>query len=164
MEDPDADPVAFARLILLRALAAAPRTEAQLRQRLRSKGVPDGVAEHLLDRFTDLGYVDDEAFAHAWVHARHRGKGLGRSAVRRELQSRGIADEVLAEALDSITDDSEREQAREFAIRRARRLTGLEASVVHRRVTAALMRRGYGWGLSNSVAREVLGQDEGLSH
>lgn len=158
MEEPDADPVAFARLILLRKLAAAPRTHSQLREHLRSRGVPDDISEGLLERFTDLGYIDDEAFAHAWVHARHNAKGLGRRAVRRELQSRGVDDDLVEGALSAITDASERERARAFAEQRARRLRGLEAAVVHRRVTAALMRRGYDWGLASSVAHEVTGQ------
>ncbi|MBU6245744.1 MAG: recombination regulator RecX [Actinomycetales bacterium] len=158
MEEPDADPVAFARLILLRKLAAAPRTKSQLREHLRSRGVPDDISDRLLERFTDLGYIDDEAFAHAWVHARHQAKGLGRRAVRRELQSRGVEDTLVEEALSAITDASERERARAFAVQRVRRLRGLDASVVHRRVTAALMRRGYDSGLASAIAREVIGQ------
>lgn len=159
MEDPEADPVAFARLILLRKLSAAPRTQAQLREHLRSKGVPDDIGDALLERFSALGYIDDEAFAHGWVHARHQVKGLARSAVRRELQARGVLDDVIDGALESITDASERERAQEFARRRARRFHGLDTEVAHRRITSALMRRGYALSMSSAVAREVLGQE-----
>ncbi|MFC7732812.1 regulatory protein RecX [Actinomadura keratinilytica] len=76
-DDPDGRVEARAREICLRMLTAAPRTRAQLADALRRKKVPDEVAERVLGRFTDVGLIDDEAFAQAWVQSRHRGRGLG---------------------------------------------------------------------------------------
>ena len=59
--------------IVLRRLTMAPQTRAQLADDLRSRDVPDDVAERVLDRFSEVGLVDDEAFAQAWVQlAAHR--------------------------------------------------------------------------------------------
>ncbi|MEV4259258.1 regulatory protein RecX, partial [Spirillospora sp. NPDC049652] len=55
----------------LRLLTGSPRTRAQLADALRRKDIPDEVAEHVLGRFTDVGLIDDEAFAQSWVRSRH---------------------------------------------------------------------------------------------
>lgn len=156
--DPEADPHAVARLILLRRLAAAPRSRRQLEQDLSDRGVPPEVGAEVLDRFAELGYVDDEAFARGWVHGRHRSRGLARAAIRRELRQRGIADELAEEALSEISDEQERSRGRMFAERRLARMHGVEEPAAARRLVGALMRRGFSWSVASSVAQEVLGR------
>src|SRR5690606_7567137 len=91
------DPEAAAREICLRLLSASPRTRAQLADALRRKDIPDDVAERVLGRFTDVGLIDDEAFAQAWVQSRHTGRGLARRALAQELRHRGVADDTVTE-------------------------------------------------------------------
>lgn len=152
----EADPHAVARLILLRRLAAAPRSRQQLEQDLSARGVPADVGAEVLDRFAELGYVDDEAFARGWVHGRHRSRGLARAAIRRELRQRGVADDLAEEALSEISDEQEFTRGRIFAERRLGRMHGVEEAVAHRRLVAALMRRGFSWVVAANVTREVL--------
>ncbi len=51
----------------LRLLAHRPRSRAELEARLRRKGHPAEAIDHALRRLTELGYVEDGAFARAWV-------------------------------------------------------------------------------------------------
>src|ERR1700744_4712579 len=62
---PGRDPEAKARQICLRLLTIAPKTRAQLSQAMRRGGVPAETAEAVLDRFTDVGLIDDAAFGRA---------------------------------------------------------------------------------------------------
>ena len=52
----------------------APRTRAQLAEALRKREVPEEAAEAVLERFSEVGLIDDEAFAAAWVSSRHAGR------------------------------------------------------------------------------------------
>ncbi|HEY2306223.1 MAG TPA: regulatory protein RecX, partial [Streptosporangiaceae bacterium] len=70
-----------ARAICLRLLTAGPRTRAQLATALRKRRIPDEVAEAVLSRFTEVGLIDDAAFARAWVESRHHSRGLARRAL-----------------------------------------------------------------------------------
>ena len=58
---PDADAESVARTILLDALTGQARSRHELRDKLAKKQVPDELAERLLDRFTEVGLVDDDA-------------------------------------------------------------------------------------------------------
>src|SRR5688500_10025270 len=66
-EDELGDPVSAARGICLRALTGAPKTRSQLADLLAAKDIPDDAAETVLNRFTEVGLIDDAAFARAWV-------------------------------------------------------------------------------------------------
>ena len=66
----------------------------------------------MLDRFTEVGLVDDAAFAATWVRSRHARRGLARRALAHELRRKGVDDETVAEAVDEIDADDEEAAAR----------------------------------------------------
>jgi SOS response regulatory protein OraA/RecX len=104
---PPADPEAAAREICLRLLSFSPRTRAQLADALRRKGVEEEIAERVLGRYTEVGLIDDEAFARAWVQSRHTGRGLARRALAAELRQRGVADETVKDAVEELAPEQE---------------------------------------------------------
>ena len=154
----DADPEQVARTILLRRLSAAPRTRAELRTDLLRRGVPEQVADRVLDRFVEVGLIDDTAFAQLWVDSRQRTRGSARGVLRQELRSKGISDDDAAAALAGIDDEAERARAVQLVQARARSMSRLEPDVRSRRLVSMLMRRGYRQGTAVSVVTEVLGE------
>ena len=154
---PDADHEAVARKILLDQLTGAARSRSELSTKLARKGVPAEVAERLLDRFEEVGLIDDEAFARAWVQSRQQGKGLARRALAQELRRKGVGDEVARTALDEVDPDDEVESARALVRRRLRTVGDLPRDTAVRRLTGMLARKGYPAGVCFQVVREELG-------
>jgi regulatory protein len=157
---PPADPEAVARKILLDQLTGQARSRSELADRLAKKNVPDDVATRLLDRFEEVGLVDDDAFARAWVASRQPGKGLARRALAQELRRKGIDDEVAREALDEIDPADEEAAARVLVRKKLRTLARVDDTVATRRLVGLLGRKGYPAGLSFAVVREELAADE----
>lgn len=157
-DGPDADPESVARAICLRLLTAGPRTRAQLADALAARDVPAEVAAGVLDRFGDVGLIDDEAFAAMWVSSRHLGRGLGRRALAQELRHRGVDDETTATAVATVTDADEAAAARELVRRRLPSLARHDRQTQVRRLVGLLQRKGYGGGLAFAVVREVMGE------
>jgi regulatory protein len=155
-QGPDADPESVARKILLDALTGQARSRQELRDKLAKRDVPDELAERLLDRFGEVGLVDDTAFARAWVESRQRSKGLARRALAQELRRKGVDDEVARVALDEVDPDDEVAAARALVQRRLRTAAGLERDVAVRRLTGMLARKGYPAGVCFRVVREEL--------
>lgn len=152
----DADPEAVARAIVLRTLTGAPRTRAQLADDLRRRNVPGEVSERVLDRFTDVGLIDDAAFADAWVRSRHASRGLAARALRHELRERGVADDTIDEALGEVGRDEERAAATALVSRKLESTRGLPADRRMRRLLAMLARKGYAQSVAAAVVREAL--------
>jgi regulatory protein len=163
----DADPEQVARSIALRRLESAPRTRHELAVTLARKGVPDDVSARVLDRFTEVGLIDDEAFAHAWVSSRHISRGLGRRVLQQELRRKGVDPEVIESACAQIDTEDEKQRAYEWATARASRMLRSDSSTplttLQRRLAGQLARKGYHPGLCYEIARSVLSNDSVLS-
>jgi regulatory protein len=136
-------------------LAVRPRTRAELAGALKSKGISDEVADQVLDRYDEVGIVDDAAFARAWVTSRHHGRGLARRALANELRQRGVDGEVAGEALAEVDGDTEAATARELVDRKLRGMSG-PPDAVFRRLVGLLARKGYPSGLVFRVVKEAL--------
>ncbi len=163
-EDPPGDPESVARSICLKLLTMSPKSRAQLGDALAAKGVPLEAAEAVLDRYTEVGLIDDAAFAQAWVSTRQAGRGLATRALAQELHRKGIDKDMAGAALATIEPAAEEATARKLVQRKLRSMRGLEPSVATRRLLGMLARKGYPSELSFRVIREELhGSEAGVS-
>lgn len=156
----EADPEAVARKILLDTLTGQARSRKELADKLAKRGVPDELAGQLLDRFTEVGLIDDAAYARQWVESRHRSRGLAPRALAQELRRKGIDDEDSKTALEQIDEADQRAAARALVDKKLRSMRGLDHQVATRRLAGLLARKGYAAGLAFSVVREALGEAE----
>ncbi len=92
-----------------RLLEARPRSVAEVRRRLQRLGYRPPLVDGVLERLAEMGYLDDEAFARAWVESRDRSKPRGEHALRRELGLKGVdrtlVDGVLGDRRDAESAD-----------------------------------------------------------
>ena len=162
-EDPDAgpeaDPESVARKILLDQLTGRARTRAELADKLAARNVPTDIAGRLLDRFEEVGLVDDAAFAREWVEQRRSGRGLARRALAQELRRKGIDDEVAREALDEVDEDQEVEAARRLVQAKLRSVRSLDRDRAVRRLVGMLARKGHSSAVAFRVVKEELDVD-----
>jgi regulatory protein len=162
--DDEADPEQMARTVVLRRLSSAPRTRKDLAEDLGRRGIPSDVIDRVLDRFTEVGLIDDAEYARLWVSSRHRSRGTARQSLRHELRAKGITDDDALEALEAIDDDLER--ARGLALVRSKlpSTSRLEPAARARRLVSMLMRRGYRQAEAVSIVKEAVAElDETLS-
>ena len=150
------DPESAVRSILLRKLSAAPRTRSELEKDLARRGADPRASAAVLDRFEEVGLIDDAAFARMWVESRHRGKALARSVLRQELRQRGVDAETIDAAVEQIDDDDEWIRARQFAQRKVRVKPGEDPRKALQRLVSQLARKGYPANMCFAVAREAL--------
>ncbi len=156
---PEADPESVARKILLDQLTGRARSRAELAEKLRRRNVPDDVADPLLDRFEQVGLVDDAAFARDWIVQRQSGRALARRALAQELRRKGIDGQVAADALDEVDPDDEVEAARRLVQQKLRSMRGLDRDKAVRRLVGMLGRKGHSPSVAYRVVREELDVD-----
>lgn len=164
--DPDADPEQVAREIVLRKLTVQARTRVELERALQGRDVPEDAAAAVLDRMSEVGLVDDVTFAHDWVASRQQRRHLGKTGLRRELQTKGVDRDVIDAALADVAGEDEHRAALDLATRRAARMGGLAREVAYRRLGGVLARRGFSASTTARVLSEVLdsytaGDDDG---
>jgi regulatory protein len=141
----DAEARRSAREAALRLLAYRPRSERELRDRLRRRGLPRPVVDDTVVRMRELGYLDDAAFARFWAETQQSARPRSRRLLASELRGRGIAQEAANEATAGISDE---EAAYSAASRRARVFRELEYGPFRERLGRFLTQRGFTYEVS----------------
>ncbi|MFZ8757798.1 regulatory protein RecX [Microbacterium sp. HMH0099] len=156
---PDPDEVRDrAEAVLLRKLRTRSLSLSESRTALRGvEGVDDALVAELIDRFVDLGYLDDGALADQLALSGVERKGQGRRAVVQTMLKRGIPRDVADAAVDALPDDDD-DRALEFARGKARAMTGQDYDTALRRLAGQLSRRGYPSSVSLNAARAALAE------
>ncbi|RIV40820.1 regulatory protein RecX [Micromonospora radicis] len=149
------DEAEVAREICLRQLAVRPRTRAELAAALARRGISEETADAVLDRYDEVGIIDDAAFARAWVASRHAGRGLARRALANELRQRGVDGDTASAALGELDETTEAQTARELVDRKLRSARG-EPEAVFRRLVGMLARKGYPPGVAIRAVKDAL--------
>ena len=156
--DPDADPEDVARSICLRLLTARAHSRAELRSALAARAVPEQAAEKVLDRLAEVGLVDDQAYADAYVLSRQRDRGLAVREISRQLRDKGLDEAVIATAVGTVTSETEAEAARQLVLRKLRSMARLTPEVKRRRLVGMLARKGYPPAMAFRVVRDAVGE------
>ena len=135
----------MARAICLRLLTLQPRTRAELAAALARRGVPDEAAEQVLDRFTEVGLIDDRGVRRGLGRlSRHAGRGLARRALAAELRRRGVDERDRRRGgRESWTPRPRSATARQLVDRRLPSTRRLEQPARVRRLAGMLARKGY---------------------
>jgi regulatory protein len=106
VDDPQVVLEAAARFLETRS-----RSVAEVRRRLMSAGYRSELVDGAIARLLDLGVLDDEAFARAWVESRDRARPRGERAIRDELRLKGVdrttVDLVLEERREAVSPTDE---------------------------------------------------------
>ena len=146
------DEIALAMRRALRFLSYRPRSAAEVRRHLQKKlSLSEASREVALQRLTEQGYLDDEAFARFWLENRAAFRPSSRRALRHELRQKGVAPEIIAAGLAEWDDVKAA-----LAILQAneRRWSRCDESVFQQQAGAFLQRRGF----SYADVREALQQ------
>ncbi|NUR72641.1 MAG: regulatory protein RecX [Hamadaea sp.] len=155
--EPPKDERERAREICLNQLGVRPRTRSELATAMTKRGISAEIVEEVLDRYDEVGIIDDAAFARAWVESRHYGKGLARRALGQELRRRGVDQEVIKGALAELEVETEEVTARELVERKLRTMRG-DPEAMFRKLVAMLARKGYPPGIAFRAVKDVLAQ------
>ncbi len=149
-----------ARDVCLRLLTVRARSRAELEAQLTKRGYPEDVSARVLDRLTQVGLIDDTAFAEEWVRSRRTNSGKGKRALAAELRTKGIDTEVIAETLDSVDAGEWRVQAEQLVANKLRRENLDDEVKVTRRLVGMLARRGYNQSMAFDVVKTQLAQEQ----
>ncbi len=129
-----------------------PRSEHEIRDRFRRKGILQETQDIVLVRLQEAGFINDLAFAQAWIENRETFRPRSAWALRFELRKKGVSEETIEAALEGFDDDSAAYRA---ALKAASRWKGTAWEEFRKRVTAYLSRRGFQYSTISPVVKRV---------
>jgi regulatory protein len=138
--------------IAYRFLSYRPRSEAEMKERLHSRGIEDSKIEIIINKLKEQHLLDDTAFAQFWKENRDTFRPRSQRLTRLELKKKGVADEIIKE----VTADSDDIQtAYAAALSKAQRLPRQDYEVFRRRLGDYLKRRGFGYIVANQTVKRL---------
>lgn len=131
-----------------------PRSEREVRDRLRKRDFSQPAIDEAIERMRGWGYLDDQAFAEWWVENRAEHRPRGKRLLAGELRSKGVSADVVGEVLEE-TELDEHSAAFDLARKRLSSLSNLNRQTQERRLAAFLGRRGFGWDVIRPVMKQL---------
>jgi regulatory protein len=136
---------------VVRALGRRQLSIAETTELLIGQGATDDEAGRLVERYQELGYLNDVALAETLVERLTERSHKSRAIIARELSARQLPRDVVDEALGVLDDQHELDLAVEAALTRIRQLASYDDQTAERRLSGFLARRGF----PSSVVREA---------
>ena len=133
-------------------LSYRPRSDSELRERLRQRGFDGDTQEAVRTKLKEQGLVDDMAFAQFWKANRESFSPRSQRLTKLELRQKGIADDIIDRVADMVNDD---ESAYRAAQDKARSLPPSDYQGFKRRLGGYLKRRGFNYGVINHTVKRM---------
>jgi regulatory protein len=146
----DARERAFQQAMLFLSYRA--RSESEIRQNLRKHEIPEPVIEQTLERLRQAGLANDHQFARTWVENRSAFRPRSRRLMAMELRQKGLGDEAISSATESVDDEA---LAYEAAQKRVARLKDLEWNEFRKKLSDFLGRRGFSYSVIAPVVTRI---------
>jgi len=147
-----------ARQKALRYLAYRSRSVEEVRSKLADQGFDDAVIKKVIDRFCDLGYLDDSNFAGQWARSLAIHRLWGDRKIAASLREKGISRDLIEEAIAGARKEKDEQLAiRELVEKRLRSEPACEVFSYKgkRRLTQTLAGRGFPVNVILDVLREM---------
>lgn len=160
-----AEELVGAKGVALRFLTVRPRTEREIRDKLREKEFGDEEIAQTIASLKASGLLDDAAFARMYIRDALAGRGAGKILLKKKLLLLGIDKSTVDEALEETFAGVDVQAAalalaRQF-VKKTQNLKKDEPPQKRRnRVSSFLMRKGYGWDTIEAVLKQVFTDSE----
>lgn len=139
----------------LNLLSYRQRSEKEIFQALKRKDYQEAHINKAIEYCKENKYLDDRAFAEAFVNDKINLSKLGVERIRHELNLKGISREIIDRVL--IVDKDEQFQlAKDLGEKRIKSYKNDSKNVVYRKLGGYLQRRGYSYDIISKVLKDLL--------
>jgi regulatory protein len=152
----------------LNFLTFRPRSREEVRRNLYGRRVSPELIAQVLAKLEEMRVLSDQQFAEFWVENREQFNPRGARALSAELRQRGVDRETI-EA--TVAPERDEERALAAAQKKLRGLANADYPTFRKQLGGFLLRRGFSYGVSAGVVRQLWEQlhqertaeeDEGL--
>lgn len=141
-------------------LSFRPRSIKEVKDYLRKKKVSDENVTAIVSLLQKQHFLDDAAFARAWIHSRTSGKPKSKSFIIRELKEKGVTDEIITAIFADLAGEiqSDFDKAVSLLSRKIKQYSDLEKDALYRKAGGYLARRGFSYDVIRKSIDQIFGK------
>jgi len=137
-------------------LRIRPRSEREIRDRLKLKGYERGLVEDMVASLKKTGEIDDLKFATFWIQSRMHQNPAGDVVLKHELKHKGVEPDVIEAVLKHKAENyDEYAIALPMAEERFRRFGKIDRRKALKRVYDFMLRRGFKYDTVQRIISEL---------
>jgi len=136
-------------------LTSRMRTSKEIINKLNHLGFSDETIEKLINYLIDLKYIDDGAYADAYISEILKFKPQGKKLIMANLKAKGIDDELISQKLSDINNETEEELAKKLLEKRYKNINNLDKKEINK-AYLFLARKGFSTDQIMKILREFI--------
>jgi regulatory protein len=153
-----------AKRVALRYLATRPRTEREVRDKLRDKEFGDEEIAKAIDDLKQAGLINDAAFAGMFIRDALGRRPVGKILLKQKMVLLGLGRQTIEEALQKEFESGNQEgaalEAAKKFMKKSKAGSGkLDEIKLKNRVAAFLGRRGFTWDIIQPTLKELFAKE-----
>jgi regulatory protein len=134
-------------------LGLRPRSEKELRDKLKDKEFDQKIIDQTMEQVAELGYLNDKEFARMFIEMK---KSKGKIFIQQELRRKGVDQRIIKESLESHYPASEEvESALRLAEKKIKFYKNLPEYKIKQKLAQYLAGRGFNWGIVSQVFEKL---------
>lgn len=141
---------------VLRFLSFRPRSEKEVLDYLRKKGVGEETQKMVIDKLKKLEFLNDERFASWLLEKRSCDQPRGKNQLKIELLRKGIDKETADDILTQRTEEEELSLAKKLITKKLFRLANLPPEEKRKKLYSFLVGRGFEWEIVKEAVDKLL--------
>ena len=126
-----------------------------VRDKLKTIDLPQEEKDKILDYLLDNRFVNDERFAKSFVRGKVNQSGWGLNKIRFHLMQKGIAKDIIDEALGQTDEDLYRQRLIDILKTKSKTVKAETDFERKRKLAAYVMQKGFEGGLVWAVVKDL---------
>lgn len=135
--------------IALKYLNTRLRSRKELLEYLKKKGYEQKNIDSVLEMLLKQGYLNDKVYATSFIHDKILMSNYGPNKIKSELESVGISNDVINEAIICFTEELEKERIEKLVNKQIKQNHNKGAMILKRKIQGYLINLGYSQSLIN---------------
>ncbi|MDQ0231739.1 recombination regulator RecX [Metabacillus malikii] len=136
------------------------RSVKEVEDHLRKKEYQEEIIQDVMSKLKENKYVDDLAFAIAYVRTQWQTNGKGPVVIRRELAEKGVNEQFIQEVLSAYRQDEQVEVAVTHAEKLLKKNHKISTTLLKNKVEQHLLRKGFAYQIISIVLEDVQFEQE----
>lgn len=147
-----------AMMFAMKLIGLRRRSVFEIEERLKQKNYQEDIIAATVDELKKFRYLDDKAFAEAFICDRINLRPCGKKMMERELRAKGVPSEIIEEKLASLFDDgTELELAQRLVSKKMKLVKdGADKNKTRRKLSAFLSSRGFSFDIISQALKNKL--------
>ena len=135
-------------------LSRKPYSRKELSEKLSKSGYDEAIVFEVAEELESLGYINDADYAALFLE-HCLSKMWGKKKIRFEMKQKGLADEIIAEAIGSLDDENTEDEMTDMILARYRGedMTDMKTKA---RITRYFASRGFDFALIDKAIRKAI--------